>query len=225
MPTIPFIFILAAGVWKKWIMKLDFGTLGSSFGGITFTSLMDSAVALTRSFIMSLVKYLFLVLLLVWLAIETFVAAPYFLSYFNELGGGVSGGYHFVTDSNYDWGQDLLRLNTWVNQQKNVDKIAVDYFGGGNPKYYLGNKEIDWSSSKGNPAGYGIHWIAISVNTLEGAIQPLADGQTRNASDTYSWLTALRPPSSASGTLLGGSMGNVPTPDYRIGTAIFVYHL
>jgi hypothetical protein len=63
----------------------------------------------------------------------------------------------------------------------------------------------------------GVHWLAVSVNTLEGAIQPLAEGQTRNASDSYSWLTALRPPQPG--------MGNVPTPDFRIGTSIFVYHL
>jgi len=29
----------------------------------------------------------------------------------------------------------------------------------------------------------------------------------------------------ANGTRLGGDMGNVPPPDYRIGTSIFVYHL
>ena len=63
----------------------------------------------------------------------------------------------------------------------------------------------------------GVHWLAVSVNTLEGAIQPLAEGQTRNASDSYSWLTALRPPQPG--------MGNVPPPDFRIGTSIFVDHL
>ena len=112
--------------------------------------------------------------LLLWLFCETLFAAPYFLSYFNEFGGGIWNGYHYVTDSNYDWGQDLLRLQAWVNAHPEVDKIAVDYFGGGNPKYYLGAKEVDWSSSKGNPADQGIHWLAVSVNTLEVAIQPLA---------------------------------------------------
>ena len=97
------------------------------------------------------------------------------------------------------------------------DKIAVDYFGGGNPQYYLGTKEVDWSSSKGNPADQGVHWLAISINTLEIATQPLAPGQMRNASDSYSWLTSLR--AAAAG------MGNVPPPDFRIGTSIFVYHL
>ncbi len=93
----------------------------------------------------------------------------------------------------------------------------MDYFGGGSPSYSLATKEVDWWSAKGNPADQGIHWLAVSVNTLEGAIQPLAPGQVRNASDTYSWLTALRPPAPG--------MGNVPQPDYRAGTSIFIYHL
>ena len=121
-------------------------------------------------------KYIFLILLLAWLLLETLFAAPYFLSYFNEFGGGVRGGYHFVDDSNYDWGQDLLRLQSWVNANPQVDKIAVDYFGGGDPQYYLGAKEVPWSSSMGDPADQGIHWLAVSVNTLELAIQPLAPG-------------------------------------------------
>jgi hypothetical protein len=206
LPTIPLIFILAAVVWKKWITQLDFATLAQSFAA-------------------SIVKYIFLILLLMWLLLETLFAAPYFLSYFNEFGGGVWGGYHFVTDSNYDWGQDLLRLQSWVNANPHVDTIAVDYFGGGDPHYYLGNKEVNWSSSQGNPAAQGIHWLAVSVNTLELATQPDASGQTRNASDTYAWLTALRPPTDATGTWLGGDMGNVPTPDARAGTSIFIYHL
>jgi hypothetical protein len=215
MPTIPFIFILAAIVWKQWIAKLNFGT-GNGDAGI---------FALARSLFSSFTKYIFLILLIAWLLLETLFAAPYFLSYFNEIGGGVWGGYHFVTDSNYDWGQDLLRLQSWMDANPQVDTIAVDYFGGGDPQYALGGKVVPWSPSMGNPADHGIHWLAVSVNTLEGDIQPLAHGQTRNASDTYSWLTALRSPANATGTWLGGDMGNVPAPDARAGTSIFIYHL
>ena len=204
IPTLPFIFILAGGVLKKWVTRIE------------PPSLQTMALA-ARSLFLSSLKYIFLVVLLAWLFLETMFAAPYFLSYFNEFGGGVWGGYHYVTDSNYDWGQDLLRLRSFVSAHPEIDTIAVDYFGGGSPKYYLGNGEIDWSSAKGNPAGQGIHWFAISVNQLQGAIEPLVAGETRDASDTYSWLTALRP--SASG------MGNVPPPDYRVGTSIFVYKL
>jgi hypothetical protein len=208
IPTLPFIYILSAGIWKKWVMQFDLSRVA---GVLTIATTMAKSIA------MALAKYAVLIILLVWLFCETLFAAPYFLSYFNELGGGVMNGYHYVTDSNYDWGQDLLRLQSWVNAHPEVDKIAVDYFGGSNPKYELGAKEVDWSSSKGNPADQGIHWLAVSVNTLEGAIQPLAEDQTRNASDSYSWLTAIRSPAPG--------MGNVPPPDFRIGTSIFVYRL
>ena len=211
IPIIPFIFILSAGVWKKWVMHFDLSRAATTF---------DMAAAMAKSVAVSLVKYSILVILLAWLFCETLFAAPYFLSYFNEIGGGVANGYHYATDSNYDWGQDLLRLQAWVSAHPEVDKIAVDYFGGGNPKYYLGAKEIDWSSSKGDPTDQNIHWLAVSVNTLEIATQPLAQGQTRSASDSYSWLTALWQPQPG--------MGNIPfsaTSTIRIGTSIFVYHL
>jgi len=211
LPTLPLMYILAAVVWKKWTTKINFASV-TSFSG------------LARPFVLAALKYVFLLVLFIWLALETLFAAPYFLSYFNEFGGGIWDGYHYVTDSNYDWGQDLLRLQSFVNTHPEINKIAVDYFGGGNPSYYLGAKEVNWSPSKGDPATpppnsaqSPIHWLAVSVNQLQGAIEPDAQGLTRNASDTYSWLTALRPPKP--------DMGNVPPPDYRVGTSIFVYHL
>jgi hypothetical protein len=208
MPTIPFIYILAAGVWKKWIPRVQVPA-----GSISFAAIGTVA----KSFARARVKYVLLITLLAWLFLETLFAAPYFLSYFNEFGGGIWNGYHYVTDSNYDWGQDLLRLQAWVAAHPEVDKIAVDYFGRGSPSYYLGNKEVKWRSSRGNPADQGIHWLAVSVNTLTGAIQPLAPGQARDASDTYAWLTKIRPPAAG--------MGEVPPPDDRAGTSIFIYHL
>jgi len=220
MPTIPLILILASGVWKKWIMNINVsfgGAGGTAIGNTSIESMMASAQSVARSFMYSIIKYAALIILVFWLLFETLFNAPYFLSYFNEFAGGTWNGYHFVTDSNYDWGQDLLRLQSFVNAHPEIDKIAVDYFGGGSPAYYLGAKEVDWSSSKGNPADQGIHWLAVSVTTLEGAIQPLAPGQYRNASDTYAWLTALRP--------AAPGMGNVPPPDFRAGTSIFIYHL
>ncbi len=155
--------------------------------------------------------------LLAWFLLETAFAFPYYLSYFNELGGGTQNGYRYVTDSNYDWGQDFLRLVDFVKAHPEIDKIAVDHFGGVNPGYYLGAKEADWQSSKGDPADQGIHWLAVSVNTLQGAIQPTAPGFVRDPQDEYRWLADLRP--------IKPGMGNVPEPDYRIGTSIFVYKL
>jgi hypothetical protein len=214
MPTIPFILLLTAGAWKAWITKFHLPT-GDE---LSLDNVADSIAATARAIVCAITKYIFLILLLCWLVLETLFVAPYFLSYFNELSGGVWNGYHYVTDSNYDWGQDMLRLQSFVNAHPEIDKIAVDYFGGSNPKYYLGNKEVDWSSSKGDPTAQGIHWLAVSVNTLELATQPLAADEPRAVADSYPWLTALRPAAQ-------GGMGNVPPPDFRAGTSIFIYHL
>lgn len=155
--------------------------------------------------------------LLLWLLLETLFAAPYFLSYYNQLGGGTWNGYHWATDSNYDWGQDLLRLRSFMDQHPEIASIAVGPLGRGDPRYYLGARAVNWSSVQGTPANTGIHWFAISIDALELAMQPAAAGITRNASDTYSWLAALRSPTPG--------MGNVPPPDYRVGTSIFIYYI
>jgi len=154
-------------------------------------------------------KTIFIAGLLIWFVIEVFIAYPYFLSYFNEFGNGVWGGYKYVVDSNYDWGQDLKRLEAFVEKNK-IDKIAIDYFGGGNPKYYLKNKAVYWWSAKGNPKEEGINYLAISINNLQGAVGKLHPGQIRKPEDEYQWLKAIK---------------NIDKPDFKAGTSIFIYKL
>ncbi|QQG42357.1 MAG: glycosyltransferase family 39 protein [Candidatus Giovannonibacteria bacterium] len=101
-----------------------------------------------------------------WMIIETLFAFPYYLSYYNILGGGEENGYKIATDSNYDWGQDLKRLTFWV-KENNLDKIYLDYFGGGSPKYYLGDKFEPWWPAKGAPPRES--YFAISINSLAGS--------------------------------------------------------
>jgi len=91
-------------------------------------------------------KKLFIVLvsfLLIWYGTSSLSSFPHYLSYFNELVGGSKRGYEYVVDSNVDWGQDLKRLSQWVESQ-GIDKIYVDYFGGGDLNYYFGDKAIPW---------------------------------------------------------------------------------
>lgn len=207
-PALPFTYILAATAWKKWIVSYEWRAMFLSFPGFL--------INLKNAFHNTL-KYILLFILLGWLLAETLLAAPYFLSYFNQFGGGVYGGYRYVTDSNYDWGQDLRRLKEFVATHPEINKIAVDYFGGGDTAYYLGNKVENWWSARGNPADQGIKWLAVSINTLQGATQPAAPGFERRPEDEYRWLTELRPPPPG--------MGQAPPPDYRAGTSIFIYRL
>ena len=118
-------------------------------------------------------------ILVLWLVAETAFAYPYYLAYFNETIGGSKNGYKYVTDSNVDWGQDLKRLTNWVNEN-NIDKIRVDYFGGGDVQHYLGNKAIIWHADMGEEPG----WYAISATFLENSLYYRI---TRGEPD-YQWL-------------------------------------
>ncbi len=137
---------------------------------------------------------------------------PSYLSYFNAAAGGHTVGYRYVTDSNYDWGQDLKYLQKWVddynacvgadwiatnngagcqNLPKNIptqmpiDKIRVDYFGGSDPKYYLGDKYIPWWGSRAPEAG----WYAISSFFYQESLyKELAPGE-----ENYTWLKDIEP--------------------------------
>ncbi|MDD4931245.1 MAG: glycosyltransferase family 39 protein [Candidatus Colwellbacteria bacterium] len=146
------------------------------------------------------------VILIAWLGIETAFAAPNYISYFNEIGGGKWNGYRYVTDSNYDWGQDLKRLKNFT-EKNNIDRIAVDYFGGGDPEYYLGDKNEPWWSSKGDPRAQDIEWAAISINSIQQAKGKTHEGFYRKPEDEYSWLK------------------NPYEPYAKAGTSIFIYKL
>jgi len=227
LPTIPFIYILTISGLKKWTNKK-----------IIFNeNLLIKFFSFLNNFLRTSLKIIFIFGLLVFYLIETILAKPYFLSYFNELAGGIENGYKYVTDSNYDWGQDLKRLKsfieTWnLKNETKINKIAIDYFGGGNPKYYLGDCSENshgyiriaegprpearyscaeyWRSAKGNPKEQGIEWLAISINNLQGALGRLHPGQNRNPEDEYRWLKEIK---------------NPYQPDFKAGTSIFIYKL
>jgi hypothetical protein len=158
-----------------------------------------------------------LVALVGWQAGTAFAARPYFLAYFNPLVGGTGQGYRIVTDSNYDWGQDLPALRDWLDTHPDVDKIAVDYFGGGDVLEEVGPRAVQWESADGDPRTHGIHWIAVSVSILQDAIQPLVPGEHRRPVDEYQWLLKVHAKPSG--------LGAVPPPDARAGTSFLIYYL
>jgi len=79
------------------------------------------------------------------------------------------------------------------------------------------NVAEDWWSARGNPRDIGIEWLAVSINTLQGALGEIIPTLERKPEDEYRWLQKLRPPPAG--------LGQVPTPDFRAGTSIFIYHL
>jgi hypothetical protein len=147
---------------------------------------------------------------------------PSYLSYFNAIGGGHKNGYQYVTDSNYDWGQDLKRLGDFVRnfnecvttnfshptceafrsidapRDTPIRSLRVDYFGGSNPRYHLGDTYVGWHSYLPPEPG----WYAISIGFLqENLHKPLAPGE-----QSYAWLRGK-------------------TPALRVGDSLFVYFI
>jgi hypothetical protein len=66
--------------------------------------------------------------LLGWLAVGSLAVHPDYLTYFNELAGGPSNGWHWLVDSNLDWGQDLRGLSDYVRNDGASD-VILSYFG------------------------------------------------------------------------------------------------
>jgi hypothetical protein len=117
------------------------------------------------------------VLLLGWYFIGTAVAHPDYLAYFNECAGRHPE--QIAVDSNLDWGQDLLRLQN-VMQQEKIGHLYLQYFGW-----------TDWTSHdpRVDELPRAVHvkgWVAISE-------QELVFGGPNNRGDGYQWLRAYRP--------------------------------
>lgn len=140
----------------------------------------------------------FLILLLSWYALSNFTIYPHYTAYFNELIGGPVNAYKYVTDSNVDWGQDLKRLESFV-EKNNIRSIAVDYFGGGEPKYYFCERlpqissydcsksvSTEWHAENGRP---DTSYIAVSETFLMNDLwwAPL------RKDEGYSWLRSREP--------------------------------
>lgn len=73
--------------------------------------------------------------LILWLIAGTLSIHPDYLAYFNELIGGPAQGRHYLTDSNLDWGQDLIQLKDYL-EMENIGEIYFSYFGNVNPVAY-----------------------------------------------------------------------------------------
>jgi 4-amino-4-deoxy-L-arabinose transferase-like glycosyltransferase len=73
--------------------------------------------------------------LLIWLLVGTLAVAPHYLAYFNEAAGGPSNGYQVLTDSNLDWGQDLIGLKDYMDRNR-IDSVKLSYFGSTPPEAY-----------------------------------------------------------------------------------------
>ncbi|MBI3627868.1 MAG: glycosyltransferase family 39 protein [Candidatus Sungbacteria bacterium] len=180
LPTFPFIYLLVSRQIVSWMHGDGYRAPGGLF---------EFFRLIYKKYILAIPRYSIVFLLLAFIVFNVVRSYPYFLSYFNALGGGTDYGYRIAVDSNYDWGQDLKRLADYV-QSNNIESISLDYFGGGAPAYYLGGKFKPWWSARGPAHGY----FAISLTLLEGSVNPATPPfpQTK-LEDSYSWLRGHEP--------------------------------
>ncbi len=193
LPILPYMYMTIAGLGsapaRSWIWQ-TFGGRRDEIGRFSWTPVL---------FIILLIINYFLIV--GWIH-------PHYLSYFNEIAGGPVNGHEILIDSNIDWGQDLLRLERWMDEN-NVQEIKLGWFGTADPGYYGINYEplpgfprqpflSRWSIPPFNPSSPGPGIYAISASSL-GEL-PLPE------KNVYPWFRA-RP------------------PDDRVGYSIFIYEI
>jgi hypothetical protein len=74
-------------------------------------------------------------LLAIWYLVGSACIYPDYLAYFNELVGGPDNGWHYLVDSNLDWGQDLKGLERYV-EQAGLQEVYLSWFGSTYPSAY-----------------------------------------------------------------------------------------
>ena len=129
------------------------------------------------------------ILLLFWYGAATIWISPSFLAYFNELIGGPANADAYFSDSSIDWGQDLIRLKDYA-VANNIKTLALDYFGGADPKYYFQDGSsptiIMWHSSNEHYTG---QYLAVSETFVENDLI----NTTYTSSQGYAYLKNLKP--------------------------------
>jgi 4-amino-4-deoxy-L-arabinose transferase-like glycosyltransferase len=190
LPILPFVYVLISGVAsEEWRVKSGEGRVSGLKSHVSrFTPLV----------------------VLSGLLVADFAIHPHYLSYFNLAAGGPENGRNILIDSNIDWGQDLLRLKSWMDK-KGVDTVKLGWFGTAVPDYYdIAYEPIPgtplpqfyslWGSPPFNPTAPEPGIYAISVTSLWEL--PLPDDQKY----VYPWFRARQ-------------------PDDRVGYSILIYEV
>ncbi len=74
-------------------------------------------------------------LLLLAHLVESGLARPHYLAFFNFAAGGRNEGWRQLVDSSLDWGQDLPGLKQWLDQNAAGERVHLAYFGTGDPAH------------------------------------------------------------------------------------------
>jgi 4-amino-4-deoxy-L-arabinose transferase-like glycosyltransferase len=122
--------------------------------------------------------------------VETSLAAPWYLSFFNWPSGGPGGGYQLVNDSNVDWGQGLIALRDEL-KRRGIGRIHLAYHGTTDPAVY----GIDYVPYLGGEPGKESDWLAVSSYYFVGLGQRMMTqrGRTPRLDIDFRSLWGVRP--------------------------------
>jgi hypothetical protein len=139
------------------------------------------------------------VALAVWAALSVGIAHPYYLAYFNEIAGGVSGGHRWLADSNLDWGQDVEGLAEYLRERGNPP-IYLSYFGVADPSAYglryvpvVRNWNVPRDGHRVDPAASGKVLYAISATMRQTVYRP--------DKRMFDWLKSRKPVAEIGGSV------------------------
>ncbi len=114
-----------------------------------------------------------------WNAYDLSRVVPHYLSYANFFIGGTDRGHRYLLGSNYDWGQDLLRLKHWIDQHPQAEPLVFAGYNAVEPSI-IG---LNVTGLPVGPPGYGRrdgidkpfqpYYLAISTNIMHGLPGPV----------------------------------------------------
>jgi hypothetical protein len=108
---------------------------------------------------------------------------PHYLAYFNWASGGPDRVPPHLIDSNLDWGQDLVELQRWCQENIPDQEIGLAYFGQINPSIFAMRKEpFRWFLPPGLPG---------TVHPMFGPPSPMLKGPRKLTPGYYAVSVSL----------------------------------
>ncbi len=162
LPVLPFLFIVISGQFRRW-----------PFGPARRQRVQVAGLILAA-----------------WLVVEAGLIYPNHLAYFNEAAGGPDNGYKILADSNLDWGQNIKRLKTWLDEQ-HLGEAHLAVFTGSLPERY-GIRTIKLPGPYEPPDAHGFQRFTPAPGLyVIGASS--WQGLRLDNPDTYDWFRRQKP--------------------------------
>ncbi len=171
------------------------------------------------------------VALSLWHVTDSLRARPDYLAYFNPIAGGPGQADRLFVDSSLDWGQDLPRLKTWLDQNAGDVPVYLSYFGTGSPAHTgiratrIGDARFDLSPRHTVPELQpGFYCISATMfsQVYTGRMKPWSAQNERDFQLLRRWLVHLRaqrsgsPPTWLDGSALSAADTSQRLDDYEL---------